>query len=146
MLITGVLAAVAIPRLFEKNGFAARGAHDFIASGLRYAQKSAIAMRRNVCLSATGGTLAATYATAAGSDQACGAANALMHPVNGLPYADAGNALVGGATVAGSTSVIFDAAGRPLSAPAVAQTGALTINVNGYPLAITVEPETGLVH
>jgi MSHA pilin protein MshC len=146
MLITGVLAAVAVPRLFDKNEFAARAAHDFIVSGMRYGQKAAIAMRRNVCVAVSGATLSATYASAANANQPCDPANALMHPANGLPYADASNALPGGSTVASAASVIFDASGRPLSAPSTAVTSAISISVNGYAPAITIEPETGLVY
>jgi MSHA pilin protein MshC len=146
MVISAVLAAVAIPRLFDKNAFSARAARDFIASGLRYTQKSAIAMRRNVCVDISGGTISATYATAAGADQPCSGANALRHPANGLAYADQGNALPGGATVAGSSSLIFDASGRPLSAPSVALASTLAISVRGYAQPVAIEPETGLVH
>jgi MSHA pilin protein MshC len=145
MAITGVLAAVAIPRLFNKSDFAARGAHDFIASALRYAQKSAIAMRRNVCVTVSGATLGASVANASGSDQACAPLNTLSHPANGRPFADAANALPGGATVAAAASVVFDGAGRPLSAPAIPLTSAITITVNGYAAPVTIEPETGLV-
>lgn len=146
MVITGVLAVVAVPKLFDKSEFAARGGRDFIGSTLRYAQKSAVAMRRNVCISVTGSALAATYASATGSGQSCVAGNALVNPANGLAYADPANALPGGATVAGSASLVFDATGRPLSAPATPLASALTITVNGYALPVTIEPETGLVH
>ncbi|CAG1017250.1 partial Type II secretion system protein G, partial [Burkholderiaceae bacterium] len=50
LVLIGILAVVAIPRLAGQSGFAARGARDYVASGLRYAQKSAVAMRRNVCV------------------------------------------------------------------------------------------------
>ena len=146
LVITGVLAVVAVPRLFDKSEFAARGARDFIASALRYAQKSAVAMRRNVCVSVSGTAMAATYASTTGSGQSCGAGNALVNPANGLAYADPSNALPGGATVAGTASLVFDATGRPLSAPSTPLAGALAITVNGYALPVTIEPESGLVH
>jgi MSHA pilin protein MshC len=145
MIVAGVLAAVAVPRLFSSNDFAVRGARDFVGSALRYAQKSAVAMRRNVCVGIAGSTVSATFATAAGADQACAPSNALAQPANNLPFSDPANALPGGATVAGATSVIFDASGRPLSAPSVALAGALSINVVGASQPVTVEPETGLV-
>ncbi len=146
MVVTGVLAVVAVPRLFDKSGFAARGARDFISSAVRYAQKSAVAMRRNVCISVGGSSLAATYASATGSGQICGAGNALANPANGLAYADPTNALPGGATVASPASLVFDATGRPMSAPATPLASALTISVNGYAIPVTIEPESGLVH
>lgn len=145
MIVVGVLAAAAVPRLFSSNDFAARGGRDFVGSALRYAQKSAILMRRNVCVSITGAAISATFAAAPGGDQACAPANALAHPANNLPFSDPANALPGGVSVAGAASVIFDATGRPLSAPSVALASALSISVVGASLPVTVEPETGLV-
>jgi MSHA pilin protein MshC len=138
LMLTGVLAAFAIPRLFNQNEFAGRGARDFVASGLRYAQKSAIAMRRNVCVAVGSTGLAITYASAAGSTQACAAGNQLSNPANGLPYSDTANALQGGATVSTPTSVSFDALGRT--------SAAASITLSNHATPITVEAETGLVH
>jgi MSHA pilin protein MshC len=146
MVIVGVLSAVAVPRLFDQSEFAARGGRDFLASGLRYAQKSAIAMRRNVCVDIAGSTVAATIAAAPGSDQPCSSGAALAHPANNLAFADPANALPGGAVVTANASLVFDALGRPLSAPAAPLAGALAIAVAGYPVPVTIEPETGLVH
>jgi MSHA pilin protein MshC len=145
MVIVGVLSAVAIPRLFDQSEFAGRGGRDFVASGLRYAQKSAIALRRNVCVDIAGSTFAATIAGAPGSDQPCNG-GALVHPANGLSFADPANALPGGAAVSASASVVFDGAGRPLAAPATPLAGVLSILVVGQAVPVSVEPETGLVH
>ncbi len=59
MIVVGILAVVAIPRLADRSDFDNRGFQDETRSLLRYAQKSAIAQRRNVCvtLAATGVTL-----------------------------------------------------------------------------------------
>ena len=146
MVIVGVLSAVAVPRLFDQSEFAGRGGRDFVASSLRYAQKSAIALRRNVCVDVAGATIAATIATAPGSDQPCNPAAALVHPANGLSFADPANALPGGAAVTAAASVVFDAAGRPLIAPAAPLAAVLTIAVTGHAVPVNVEPETGLVH
>ena len=134
MVLVGVLAVAAIPRLFQKSEFAARGAHDAVASGLRDAQKSAIAMRRNVCVAVGTTSLSMTYASAAGSAQPCAAANTIANPATGLPFADTAYQ---DATVATPATVVFDALGRPSSA--------LSITVNLYATPITVEAETGLV-
>jgi MSHA pilin protein MshC len=146
MVIVGVLSTVALPRLFDQSEFAARGGRDLLASDLRYAQKSAIALRRNVCVDVTGSAVSATIAAAPGSDQPCSAGTALVHPANGLSFADPANALPGGAAVTASASVIFDAVGRPLGAPATPLAGAMTIVVAGHPVPVSIEPETGLVH
>lgn len=56
MIIIGVLAVAALPRFADQSVFEARGFYDETLSLLRYAQKSAVAQRRTVCvaLSATG--------------------------------------------------------------------------------------------
>ena len=146
LVLVGVLAVVALPKLTNTHEFAARGALDFVASALRYAQKSAMAMRRNVCVDIAGSVVAATYASNAGASQACSAGNLLMQPGNGLAFSDAANALPDGSTVSAAASVVFDGEGRPLSAPGVARAAPLSITVNGYALPIVVEPETGYIH
>jgi MSHA pilin protein MshC len=146
MVVTGILAAVAVPRMLDTSELSARGARDFVGSSLRYAQKSAVAMRRNVCVAIGATQVTVTYAATSGSAQTCPAANSVVNPGNGLPYGAAGNALPSGVTVATPTSLIFDALGRPLSAPSTPMSSALTISVIGYATPITIEPETGTVH
>ncbi|HUG22111.1 pilus assembly FimT family protein [Piscinibacter sp.] len=142
LMLIGILAVVALPRLFDKSGFASRGAHDFVGSSLRYAQKSAVAMRRNVCVSIGTTSLDVTHALAAGSGQVC--AGSVPNPATGQAFGS--STYEQGATVAAAALVIFDALGRPLSAPSVPLTTALTITVNGHATPITIEPETGYVH
>lgn len=136
MVLTGILAVVAIPRMTDTGGFAARGARDYVASGLRYAQKSAVAMRRNVCIDVGATALNVTYATAAGSGQPCVAGNMLPNPSTGQPFAS--TSYEQGASVSTPTTIVFDALGR--ASPAA------TIGVSGYPDPIAVEAETGHVH
>ena len=50
MVIVGILAVAAMPRFADRTDFDARGFYDGTLSALRYAQKSAIAQRRNVCV------------------------------------------------------------------------------------------------
>lgn len=59
MVIVSILAVAVLPRFTEQSAFASRGFHDETLSLLRYAQKTAIAQRRTVCvtLNATGITL-----------------------------------------------------------------------------------------
>jgi MSHA pilin protein MshC len=134
MVLVGVLAVVAIPRLFQKSEFAARGARDHVASGLRYAQKSAVAMRRNVCVAVGATSLAMTYASAAGRTQPCAAGNTIANPATGQPF---DSTSYEDATVATPTTVVFDALGRP--------SAAASISVNLHATPITIEAETGLV-
>src|SRR5688500_6990929 len=48
VVITGILAAVAVPRMFDNRVFQERGYADEIASSLRYARRIAIASGCNV--------------------------------------------------------------------------------------------------
>src|SRR3989338_2309849 len=66
MVIVGILAVFAAPRFFGADIFKSRGFADQIQASLRYAQKIAIAQRRNVCVTIAGNSLSlATGATAA---------------------------------------------------------------------------------
>jgi MSHA pilin protein MshC len=57
MVLLGVLAAIAIPKLMGDNITEAAVYGDKVVSALRLAQKSAIAKRRVVCLATASGTL-----------------------------------------------------------------------------------------
>ncbi len=144
LVLIGILAAVAVPRMLDMDQFSARGTRDFVGAALRYAQKSAIAMRRNVCVNVGASQLTVTYAAAAGANQACSAAE-LPNPGNNRAYSDSSNALPSRAPVSTPASLIFDAQGRPLSAPSVPRTTPLTISVTGNATPLTIEPETGTV-
>jgi MSHA pilin protein MshC len=147
LVLVGILAVAVMPRLFDKSSFAARGAKDFLGASLRYAQKSAVAMRRNVCVVVSSTAVAVTYATNFGSNQNCAAGNLLINPGNNKPFSDPSNVFPGGATVASGTSFIFDALGRPLTTAFVPTVSpAITLTVNGYVPSISIEPETGYVH
>jgi len=149
LLVTGILAVAAVPRLSDTGGFAARGSADFVATALRDAQKAALAMRRNVCVAVSSTGLALTYATAAGNDQACSSANVLPNPANGRAYDNAANALPGGAMMTSTAAtIVFDALGRPLSAPSMLLTSAVTIAIaaGGHGRSVAIEPQTGYVH
>jgi len=145
MIVIGVLAAAAVPSFNGVSGFAARGARDTVVATLRYAQQSAIAMRRNVCVSLSTTLLTVTYASSSGNAQACAAANALLDPSTGQAFGAASNVLPGGATLAAASSVAFDATGRPMASVGSYLSSVLSLSVNGAASAVTVEPESGLV-
>jgi MSHA pilin protein MshC len=56
MVVIGILAVAALPRFVDQDVFESRGFLDETKSLLRYAQKTAVAQRRTVCvaLAATG--------------------------------------------------------------------------------------------
>lgn len=59
IVILGILAAVAIPRL-DTSGYRALEFHDKAVAALRYAQKTATSHRRMVCVAFTASTLTLT--------------------------------------------------------------------------------------
>ncbi|RJG01256.1 prepilin-type N-terminal cleavage/methylation domain-containing protein [Noviherbaspirillum sedimenti] len=61
MVIVGILSAVAIPRLFDRTTFDARGFSDQALSMLRYGQKLAIAQRRDVYVRLNGNSIALCF-------------------------------------------------------------------------------------
>ena len=132
MIIAGVLAAVAIPRIFDNSAFQSRGFYDQVISTLRYAQKAAIAQNRYVCVAFTASSITLTY----GTTNACG--SNLANLAGSTPYtvsAPSSNVIL-----SGYTPFNFDALGKPSFATAQ------SITVSGYASSVTVETETGYVH
>lgn len=135
MVVAGILAAVAVPRFTGETGFEGRGLRDETAAALRYAQKSAIAARRTVCLTFTATGLTARIATVAGAAN-CAVGSALNGPSGGsLAVVARGSS--GYATPASGTVLTFNPLGQP--------SGALSISVADAPV-LTVEAETGYVY
>jgi MSHA pilin protein MshC len=135
IIVAGILAAVALPRFNGQTGFEERGFRDQTAAALRYAQKSAIASRRLVCVAFTATTVTARVATAAGAAN-CTVGAVLNGPTGGALAVTA----TGGAQFAPVPAALtFDALGRP--------SAAANITVQGLPaaLAILVEAGTGYV-
>jgi MSHA pilin protein MshC len=131
--ITGVLAAVAMPRFVTRDTFDSRGFYDLAISSVRFAQKTAIAWRRDVhvCVSAN--------AIVAGTVAGCG--TQVMNPTTGQPI---GAVAPAGVTLAGA-SFVFDGAGRPN--PNSQITIAVNSTIADDPARqIVIEAETGYVH
>lgn len=129
MVILGVIAAIAMPRFFERGGFDSRSFYDQTLSTLRYAQKAAIAQRRFVCVAFTANSITLTT----GTPPVCG--TNLAGPTGTAPYQISSNTSSFAAT---PTAFNFDALGRA----SLAQ----NITVSGYATTIAVEAETGYVH
>lgn len=145
MLLAAILAAVALPRFYQSGAFAGRGFADQTLAALRYAQKAAVAMRRDVCVAidANAGTLALTYAATAGAGQPCNGGD-LLNPASGQAFVITAPAGVG---FAAGANFMFDSLGRPLAANGALLGAATSIQlVGGAPQVVTVEPETGYVH
>jgi MSHA pilin protein MshC len=131
IVIAGILAAVAVPRLVGRNSFDTRGFTDQLAATVRFAQKLAIAQRRDVFVRLTASAATLCY------DAAC--ANFAPGPGGEKPYTvTAPSGVVIASTVG---SLAFDARGQSNTA------GLLDIQVNGAgAYHVYVEQETGFVH
>lgn len=137
MMVIGILAVVAIPRMFESQGFQSRAFHDGVMGALRLAQKSAIAERRTACVAFTATSVSLTMRSAAG-DTACAYA------------AGAGEVGLGGGGAAYLLQSQGDISftGVPASfsfSPLGSASTAVTIQIAGES-AISIERETGYVH
>jgi MSHA pilin protein MshC len=73
IVILGILAVVALPRLTGSDAFRSVAFHDEVVSALRYAQKTAVSHRRLVCATFTASTVTLNVAIANGATS-CGAA------------------------------------------------------------------------
>ena len=149
IVIMGVLAMVAAPRIFDSGDFYARGFHDESLALLRYAQKTAIAQRRTVCVTVSAAAPAsATLSIASATSGACD--TALVSPnqsctVSGLGSTACITAREGisyTTTPAALTSLTFNGLGQP-NARVTLQVATLA-GAAGNP--IVVEAETGYVH
>lgn len=134
MIIIGVLAVAAIPRFFERQTFDARGFSDATLAVLRYAQKAAIAQRRNVCANFGSATVTLRIASSTGGAAACD--TDLAGPGMPAPYQ---------ITAKGAT--VFTPVPATFSFNALGQASAETvIQISGITPRIKVEKDTGYVH
>jgi len=139
MILIGILAVVALPRLNVAQDFGATSFRDRVAASLRYAQKSAVAKRRMVCATVTAGALTLTSAAAFGAG-AC--ANAMAGPDGANPAASApANATL---TAVPAGPLYFQPSGAVTSDAAGTTTANFTLTVTGQ-APITVTGATGHV-
>ena len=133
LVVIGVLAAAALPRFWDRQVFDSRGFYDETLSALRYAQKSAIAERRTVCVAFTSTTVTLSIAAAAGSS-VCG--SNLASPNGASPFVVTAKTGVSFAAV--PTNFQFN----PLGQATIGQT-VLVTTASGN---IIIEQDTGYVH
>lgn len=135
MVMLGVLAVFAAPRLFNSDDFYARGFHDETLGLLRYAQKTAIAQRRTVCVTFHDEGVQMTMDTDTPPDNTCDTSPPVALP--NTPRGGKGlSAQVDGATVTGFHFT-------PLGSTDQVNNVDITIANSGN---ITVEAATGYVH
>jgi MSHA pilin protein MshC len=129
MILIGILAVVALPRLDSARDFRATSFRDRVAASLRFAQKSAVAKRRMVCATVAADGLSLSLAAAA----AFGAGAC----ANALPGADGANP----AAVSPAANVTLHAV--PAGTLYFQASGAVTTDVAGTNPATIVLTVTG---
>ena len=140
MVMIGILAAVATPRIMVGNDFNVQGFHDETLAYLRYAQKTAIAQRRTVCVVFAANSATLNMASAA-AVTTCN--TAMLGPKGESP-----------AKVTGATDMVYDPVPGNINFDGLGQlvdsAGAAlatqTIQISGAARTITVEAGTGYVH
>jgi MSHA pilin protein MshC len=139
--VAGILAAVAIPRFVTRDAFDSRDFYDLAITGIRFAQKAAIARRAKitVCVSSTEVRVI--------SNTNCGSPVTLTHPTTGAPLVATAPSGVQLTTVncpnlvAGSFD--FDGQGRTSAGTVIK----FCSTIPGDPSRqVVVENDTGYVH
>lgn len=142
IVLLGVLAIFAGPRFLRSSDFYARGFHDETQAYLRYAQKTAIAQRRTVCVTFTSTTVSLAIASAEATSN-CASAGTLLGPKGETGPVVTARSGVG--FTSPPTSFNFDGLGQPVTSAGGAQ-ATQVIQVSGVSKSITVETATGYVH
>jgi MSHA pilin protein MshC len=131
IMIAGVLAAVAVPRMVDRSAFQTRGGASEVRTALRYAQRLAMAKNREVCVTTTASDLTLTFNPLPGI--VC--SQAVIRPSDGGAYVVT---LPAGITLTPGVSFRFDGQGRP------SPNAAVNLTVGGT-IPVTVTRETGYV-
>lgn len=152
LVILGVLAVFALPRILGSSDTAARGLHDSTLSYLRFAHKTAIAQRRTVCVAFTNTTVSLRIANTAGGYDCSGANGGVLNGADGKQSVSVSGASYSAATVNGIACLAtpaafsFDGLGQPVNGSGVALGAAQCMQVGTASNSITVEAATGYVH
>ena len=121
IVIVGILAVAAVPRMFDSQAFQSHGAAEQVKAALRYGQKVAIAQRANVSV---------VISSAASSD--CGT----------VLVAGNVNCVISNSVTVPNKTVTFNGLGQLV--PNVADSS--TVGSGADATTINIEAETGYVH
>ncbi len=130
LMIIGILAAVAMPRLTDRGALQERGFRDQLRAMIYHSRKLATVQQRDVCVLLAPAQVRAVY-TVAG---VCSAAAPAAEPAGTAPFV---LQVPNGVALGGSALLRFNARGQPV--PNVAA------NINVGTLALSVSRETGIV-
>jgi MSHA pilin protein MshC len=146
MVIVGILAVVAAPRFFDADVFRSKGFADQVQATLRYAQKEAIAQRRNACVAVAASTITLTIASNSGAAVACDTNLAL--PAGGNSITSPSAAITITLAPAAPATFSFDALGKPYDVSGTTPSAQKSFTISGASniIYVYVEAETGYVH
>jgi len=147
IVILGVLAVFAAPRILNTDDFKARGFHDETLSLLRYAQKAAIAQRRTVCV--TFDTTMPQHTAKLTMENPTLSTTPLVCNANLTgPKGDSPGTITApsGVTYSAASNMAFDGLGQPVNTSRTALSAATTVQIANSSKTITVEASTGYVH
>ena len=145
--LVGIVAIFAAPRILSSSDIDAYGFHNQTLAYLRYAQKTAIAQRRTVCVGFTTSSVSLSISSLP-AIYICSTPGTLVGPngESGVVVLNAPSG-VSFSTASLPTAFYFDGLGQPIT---VAGTGGAqstqTFQVDGVSRTITVEATTGYVH
>jgi len=151
IVILGVLAVYAAPRMFSSGDFNARGFHDETLGLLRYAQKTAIAQRSTVCIALVAGPPATAKLSVASApaDPVCDASlvgsnrNCAGGPTGEQGCIVAPSGVSFSTMPTGPATINFNGLGQPTATSFTIQVANSNVPI---PKTITVEANTGYVH
>jgi MSHA pilin protein MshC len=142
IIVVGILAVVAIPRINTKT-FDTAGFYQEALASVRYAQKEAVAKRRVTCVGLTATSITVRFAKNT-SSFTCD--TELTSPRGVNPFAVTARAGVTLASAPAIATLYFDPLGRPFDAlNSASPQRTLTISGDGTQ-SFVIEPETGYVH
>ncbi len=147
MVVMGVLAAVAVPKIVGVSAFNGRGFHDQTLAYLRFAQKTAVAQRRTVCVSFSSTSVTLSIASVAGTFD-CSSPATLVGPQGESPVVlNAKSGISVGIAGSGAlpTAFNFNSLGEPITSSGTAQ-ALQVLQVSGAANTITIESSTGYIH
>lgn len=138
MVVIGILAAIAIPRLGQLDAFNASAYRNEVLSALHHAQKSAVNHRRLVCATVNPQNVQLLVALNAG-DTACTPSGSRTFPSpDGTPFASHGNERAQSGPLVGvplffqpSGDITTDGAGTMFASGVISITGQRDIKIDG---------------
>lgn len=140
MVLAGILAAYAIPKVSGALGARDDAWHDSVQSALRFAQKGAVARRRLTCVTITGTTVTVSSAAI---NPATSCTSTINGPNGSSTFASSTNSS-SGTSVSPSGTIYFQPDGRVTTDGAGTTSANRTITMSGA-ATITVYGETGYV-